>query len=116
MSKGRIVRAGRQRHEAGQSLVIMTLPVTAELIPSFRIVAYYYVLPGEIVADSVWVDVKDTCMGTVSVPCWPGGGSRGLGGVGWALVVAGVVLEVTLEGSGGALERFGWPLRGLGGH
>uniref|UniRef100_A0A8C4UFV8 Complement C3 n=1 Tax=Falco tinnunculus TaxID=100819 RepID=A0A8C4UFV8_FALTI len=67
MSKGRIVRVGRQRHEAGQSLVTMTLPVTAELIPSFRIVAYYYVMPGEIVADSVWVDVKDTCMGTVSV-------------------------------------------------
>ncbi|XP_041336402.1 complement C3, partial [Pyrgilauda ruficollis] len=67
MTKGRILRAGRQRHEAGQSLVTMTLPVTPELIPSFRIVAYYYVLPGEIVADSVWVDVKDTCMGTLVV-------------------------------------------------
>ncbi|NXE85500.1 VCO31 factor, partial [Cochlearius cochlearius] len=67
MSKGRIVRVGRQRHEAGQSLVTMSLPVTAELIPSFRIVAYYYVKPGEIVADSVWVDVKDTCMGTLVV-------------------------------------------------
>ncbi|NXI97092.1 VCO31 factor, partial [Psophia crepitans] len=67
MSKGRIIRVGRQRHEAGQSLVTMSLPVTAELIPSFRIVAYYYVLPGEIVADSVWVDVKDTCMGTLVV-------------------------------------------------
>ncbi|GAB0201748.1 complement C3 [Grus japonensis] len=67
MSKGRIVRVGRQRHEAGQSLVTMSLPVTAELIPSFRIVAYYYVMPGEIVADSVWVDVKDTCMGTLVV-------------------------------------------------
>ncbi|TRZ09283.1 hypothetical protein HGM15179_017818 [Zosterops borbonicus] len=67
MSKGRILRAGRQRHEAGQSLVTMTLPVTPELIPSFRIVAYYFVLPGEIVADSIWVDVKDTCMGTLVV-------------------------------------------------
>uniref|UniRef100_A0A8C3JYJ3 Complement C3 n=1 Tax=Calidris pygmaea TaxID=425635 RepID=A0A8C3JYJ3_9CHAR len=67
MSKGRIVHVGRQRHEAGQSLVTMSLPVTAQLIPSFRIVAYYHVLPGEIVADSVWVDVKDTCMGTLVV-------------------------------------------------
>ncbi|XP_074023270.1 complement C3, partial [Numenius arquata] len=67
MSKGRIIQVGRQRHEAGQSLVTMSLPVTAQLIPSFRIVAYYYVLPGEIVADSVWVDVKDTCMGTLVV-------------------------------------------------
>uniref|UniRef100_A0A8C0AV19 Complement C3 n=1 Tax=Buteo japonicus TaxID=224669 RepID=A0A8C0AV19_9AVES len=67
MSKGRIVRVGRQRHEAGQTLVTMSLPVTAELIPSFRIVAYYFVLPNEIVADSIWVDVKDTCMGTLVV-------------------------------------------------
>uniref|UniRef100_A0A8C8B5L0 Complement C3 n=1 Tax=Otus sunia TaxID=257818 RepID=A0A8C8B5L0_9STRI len=67
MSKGRIVRVGRQRHEAGQTLVTMSLPVTAELIPSFRIVAYYFVMPGEIVADSIWVDVKDTCMGTLVV-------------------------------------------------
>ncbi|XP_063276896.1 complement C3 [Prinia subflava] len=67
MSKGRILRAGRQQHEAGQSLVTMTLLVTPELIPSFRVVAYYFVMPGEIVADSVWVDVKDTCMGTLVV-------------------------------------------------
>ncbi|XP_065520712.1 complement C3 isoform X2 [Lathamus discolor] len=67
MSKGHIVHVGRQRHEAGQSLVTMSLPVTPELLPSFRIVAYYHVLPGEIVADSIWVDVKDTCMGTLVV-------------------------------------------------
>lgn len=58
---------GRQPREGDQSLVTMSLPVTANLIPSFRIVAYYHVKPGEIVADSVWVDVKDTCMGNVSV-------------------------------------------------
>uniref|UniRef100_A0A663E5X4 Complement C3 n=1 Tax=Aquila chrysaetos chrysaetos TaxID=223781 RepID=A0A663E5X4_AQUCH len=40
MSKGRIVHVGRQRHEAGQSLIV---------------------------ADSIWVDVKDTCMGTLVV-------------------------------------------------
>ncbi|XP_074423056.1 complement C3 [Larus michahellis] len=67
LSKGRIVHVGRQRHEPGQSLVTMSLPVTTELIPSFRIVAYYFVMPGEIVADSIWVDVKDTCMGTLVV-------------------------------------------------
>ncbi|XP_054254851.1 complement C3, partial [Indicator indicator] len=67
MSRGRIVSVGRQRHEPGQSLVTMTLPVTSQLLPSFRIVAYYVVLPGEIVADSIWVDVKDTCMGSLVV-------------------------------------------------
>ncbi|RMB88205.1 hypothetical protein DUI87_35428 [Hirundo rustica rustica] len=87
MSKGRILRAGRQRHEPGQSLVTVTLPVTPELIPSFLVVAYYFVPPGEIVADSVWVDVKDTCMGTV------GGSEPGVGvseTLGWALEVDGV--------------------------
>ncbi|NXA44102.1 VCO31 factor, partial [Eudromia elegans] len=67
MSKGQIVRVGRQRREDNQNLVTMSLPVTVDLIPSFRIVAYYYVMPGEIVADSVWLDVKDTCMGTLVV-------------------------------------------------
>lgn len=74
----------------------MSLPVTANLIPSFRIVAYYFVTPNEIVADSVWVDVKDTCMGSVSVSTTPG--IRGAMG---ALV--------------GHWKGFRWPLRGLGG-
>ncbi|XP_063037967.1 A.superbus venom factor 1-like [Melospiza melodia melodia] len=76
MTKGRILRAGRQRHEPGQSLVTMTLPVTPELIPSFRVVAFYSVLPGEIVADSVWVDVKDTCMGSLVVKAASEGDNR----------------------------------------
>ncbi|POI25731.1 hypothetical protein CIB84_010522 [Bambusicola thoracicus] len=67
LSKGHIVHVGRQPREADQSLVTMSLPVTANLIPSFRIVAYYHVKPSEIVADSVWVDVKDTCMGSLVV-------------------------------------------------
>uniref|UniRef100_A0A8C2SU29 Complement C3 n=1 Tax=Coturnix japonica TaxID=93934 RepID=A0A8C2SU29_COTJA len=67
LSKGHIVHVGRQPREGDQSLVTMSLPVTPNLIPSFRIVAYYHVKPGEIVADSVWVDVKDTCMGSLVV-------------------------------------------------
>uniref|UniRef100_A0A8B9CII6 Complement C3 n=1 Tax=Anser brachyrhynchus TaxID=132585 RepID=A0A8B9CII6_9AVES len=67
LNKGHIVHVGRQPREGDQSLVTMSLPVTANLIPSFRIVAYYFVMPNEIVADSVWVDVKDTCMGSLVV-------------------------------------------------
>ncbi|XP_063305708.1 complement C3 [Pelobates fuscus] len=70
ISKGRIIQVSRQQRQPGQSLVTMSLPVTENLIPSFRIVAYYIVQTTagrEIVSDSVWVDVKDTCMGTLVV-------------------------------------------------
>ncbi|KAL1281209.1 hypothetical protein QQF64_000012 [Cirrhinus molitorella] len=37
------------------------------MVPSFRFVAYYHVGSSEVVSDSVWVDMKDTCMGTLKV-------------------------------------------------
>ncbi|CAJ0968220.1 unnamed protein product, partial [Ranitomeya imitator] len=70
MNKGRIMKVGSQRREAGQTLVTMLLQITEEFIPSFRILAYYTVTTGagwEIVADSIWIDVADTCMGTLVV-------------------------------------------------
>uniref|UniRef100_A0A8D0GR95 Complement C3 n=1 Tax=Sphenodon punctatus TaxID=8508 RepID=A0A8D0GR95_SPHPU len=67
LNKGKLIRAERQLRQVGQNLVTMSLPITPELIPSFRIVAYYQVGNSEIVADSVWVDVKDTCIGTLVV-------------------------------------------------
>ncbi|TFJ97049.1 putative ribonuclease ZC3H12D [Platysternon megacephalum] len=67
LNKGKIIRAGRQARQAGQTLVTMFLPITPDLIPSFRIVAYYQVGQKEIVADSVWLDVQDSCMGTLKV-------------------------------------------------
>ncbi|XP_062975153.1 complement C3 [Elgaria multicarinata webbii] len=67
LTKGKIFKVGRQIRAAGQNLLTMSLPVTPALIPSFRIVAYYQLGNSEIVADSVWVDVKDTCMGKLVV-------------------------------------------------
>nr|XP_020647238.1 A.superbus venom factor 1-like [Pogona vitticeps] len=67
LTKGKILMAGRQPRIAGQNLVTMSLRITPNLIPSFRVLAYYPVGNSEIVADSVWVDVKDTCMGTLIV-------------------------------------------------
>ncbi|XP_044132847.1 venom factor-like [Bufo gargarizans] len=70
MNKGRIMKVGTQVREKDQGHVTMLLPITEEFIPSFRILAYYTVTIGadrEIVADSVWIDVEDTCMGTLSI-------------------------------------------------
>ncbi|OCT59414.1 A.superbus venom factor 1-like [Xenopus laevis] len=70
MSRGRIVKVGRQQHLIGQSLVTMSLVVSEALMPSFRIVAYYIVstdIGRAVVSDSLWVDVVDDCMGTLSV-------------------------------------------------
>ncbi|XP_073716226.1 complement C3 isoform X1 [Misgurnus anguillicaudatus] len=65
-SKGQIVNAGRFKR-SGQSLVTLSLPVTKDMVPSFRFVAYYHVGTNEVVSDSVWVDVKDTCMGKLEL-------------------------------------------------
>uniref|UniRef100_A0A8C3HKP2 Uncharacterized protein n=1 Tax=Chrysemys picta bellii TaxID=8478 RepID=A0A8C3HKP2_CHRPI len=67
LNKGKIIRVGRQARQVGQNLVTMSLPITPDLVPSFRIVAYYQVGNSEIVADSVWLDIQDTCMGTLVV-------------------------------------------------
>uniref|UniRef100_A0A452SF83 Complement C3 n=1 Tax=Ursus americanus TaxID=9643 RepID=A0A452SF83_URSAM len=71
MNKGKILKVGRQKREPGQDLVVMPLTITADFIPSFRLVAYYTLIGSngqrEVVADSVWVDVKDSCMGTLVV-------------------------------------------------
>ncbi|XP_052401152.1 complement C3-like [Carassius gibelio] len=66
LSKGQIIQADRFKRR-GQSLVSLSLPVTKDMVPSFRFVAYYHVGSSEVVSDSVWVDVKDTCMGTLKV-------------------------------------------------
>lgn len=49
----------------GQSLLNWSLLVTKDLVPSFRVVAYYHIGASEVVSDSIWVDVRDTCMGKV---------------------------------------------------
>ncbi|XP_019566358.2 complement C3 [Rhinolophus sinicus] len=77
MNKGKLLKVGRQTREAGQDLVVLPLPITTDFIPSFRLVAYYTLIgtngKREVVADSVWVDVKDSCVGTLVVK---GGGKE----------------------------------------
>uniref|UniRef100_A0AAZ3QD07 Anaphylatoxin-like domain-containing protein n=1 Tax=Oncorhynchus tshawytscha TaxID=74940 RepID=A0AAZ3QD07_ONCTS len=65
LSKGQLIFSQRLEWSKGQGLVTHSLTVNKDMIPSFRIVAYYHVGQKEVVSDSVWVDVKDTCMGSV---------------------------------------------------
>ncbi|XP_075062648.1 A.superbus venom factor 1-like [Mixophyes fleayi] len=70
LNKGRVMKVGRKEKIQGQILMTLLLPISAEFMPSFRVVAYYMVTTDaqpEIVADSVWVDVADYCMGTLQV-------------------------------------------------
>ncbi|XP_011822874.1 PREDICTED: complement C3 [Mandrillus leucophaeus] len=85
MNKGKLLKVGRQVREPGQDLVVLPLSITTDFIPSFRLVAYYTLIGAngqrEVVADSVWVDVKDSCVGSIwdvvekaDIGCTPGSG------------------------------------------
>lgn len=67
MNKGKIITAARV--DVSQIDTNIPLLVTTEMLPSFRLVAYY-MLPwrplAEVVADSVFVDVENQCVGSVS--------------------------------------------------
>ncbi|KAI9536511.1 hypothetical protein NQZ68_032306 [Dissostichus eleginoides] len=41
--------------------VRQNLQITSDMVPSFRLIGYYYNQNGDIIADSVWVDVMDEC-------------------------------------------------------
>ncbi|XP_032906716.1 complement C3-like [Amblyraja radiata] len=70
INKGKIVKVGRQLRMKNQNVVAMQFPINSNLFPSFRLLVYYYVVIGrhvELVADSVWIDVEDTCIGTLKL-------------------------------------------------
>ncbi|XP_069623416.1 complement C3-like [Ranitomeya imitator] len=66
LSRGKIVKVGTQERLSGQSMVAMPLVITEDLLPSFRIVAYY-TIGNDIVSDSISLDVVDDCMGTLEL-------------------------------------------------
>ncbi|XP_041698791.1 complement C3 [Coregonus clupeaformis] len=68
VSKGRIIKMGKWNSK-DKALLKETLEVTPDMLPSFRLVAFYMV-PSQgnvVVADSLWVDVEDQCMGQLKV-------------------------------------------------
>uniref|UniRef100_A0A8C2XIT2 Complement C3a, tandem duplicate 1 n=1 Tax=Cyclopterus lumpus TaxID=8103 RepID=A0A8C2XIT2_CYCLU len=66
LSRGQLVRNDRYRTK-GQVLISLIVPITKDMLPSFRIIAYYHTNSNEVVSDSVWVDVKDSCMGSLKL-------------------------------------------------
>uniref|UniRef100_A0A669CKN5 Complement component c3a, duplicate 5 n=1 Tax=Oreochromis niloticus TaxID=8128 RepID=A0A669CKN5_ORENI len=66
LSRGQLVKYGRYR-TSGQIMISLIITVTKDLLPSFRIIAYYHPNDNEVVSDSVWVDVEDTCMGLLQL-------------------------------------------------
>lgn len=64
LSKGRLVKHSR-RQLNHQIVISENILVTKEMMPSFTIIAYYRTSNNEVVSDSVRVDVKDTCIGSV---------------------------------------------------
>ncbi|XP_028998601.1 complement C3-like [Betta splendens] len=66
LSRGQLVKHDRFKAQ-GNVLITLNVPITKDMLPSFRIVAYYHPSDNEIVSDSVWVDVKDTCMGSLKL-------------------------------------------------
>uniref|UniRef100_A0A671YJF1 Complement C3-like n=1 Tax=Sparus aurata TaxID=8175 RepID=A0A671YJF1_SPAAU len=66
LSRGQLVKKGRYRRR-GQVINLLMVLITKEMLPSFRIIAYYHTDDNEVVSDSVWVDVKDSCMGSLKL-------------------------------------------------
>lgn len=58
LSRGAIVNTGNLL--LGKS-VKSNLKITADMVPSFRLIGYFYSQNGDIIADSVWIDVMDEC-------------------------------------------------------
>ncbi|ROL49878.1 Venom factor [Anabarilius grahami] len=68
LNKGKIVTFARV--DVCQTYTNIPLLVTTEMLPSFRLVAYYMLpwrLHAEVVADSVFVDVENQCVGSLSL-------------------------------------------------
>eukprot|EP00066_Takifugu_rubripes_P029347 XP_011618613.1 PREDICTED: complement C3-like [Takifugu rubripes] len=66
LSKGRLVKHSRRQLNY-QMVISENILVTKEMMPSFTIIAYYHTSNNEVVSDSVSVDIKDTCIGSLQL-------------------------------------------------
>ncbi|XP_059191692.1 complement C3-like [Centropristis striata] len=66
LSRGQLVKYKRHRMK-GQMLISGTVTIIKDMLPSFRIIAYYHTDANEVVSDSVWVDAEDSCIGSLKL-------------------------------------------------
>ncbi|XP_067353913.1 complement C3-like isoform X2 [Channa argus] len=64
LSKGQLVKHGRY---SPRKLISVMVTITKDMLPSFRIIAYYHTNDNEVVSDSVRVPVKCSCMGSLKL-------------------------------------------------
>ncbi|CAK6976226.1 complement C3-like, partial [Scomber scombrus] len=67
LSRGQLVKHGHYKMDGNIVISLPPFPIQKDMLPSFRIIAYYHTNENEVVSDSVWVDVKDTCMGSLTL-------------------------------------------------
>uniref|UniRef100_A0A3Q4C054 Complement component c3a, duplicate 5 n=1 Tax=Mola mola TaxID=94237 RepID=A0A3Q4C054_MOLML len=65
LSRGQLVNHARYKTQ-GQAIISQMITITKGMLPSFRIIAFYHTTD-EVVSDSVWVDVRDSCMGMLKL-------------------------------------------------
>lgn len=66
LTKGRIVHAGLVNSRI-DNLQGFRIPVSYDMAPSARIVAYYINQHGHVIADSLWIEIQKVCENQVSV-------------------------------------------------
>lgn len=70
ISRGKIVKFASEKRLQGTGSQAISFTVTSDMVPSIRLLVYY-ILHGEktpeLVADSVWIDVKDKCVNALKV-------------------------------------------------
>nr|BAU69622.1 C43 [Sphyrna zygaena] len=67
INKGKILKMGKV---VKNKLTTLHISLSVSMVPAFRLVVYYYTNVGgstEIVANSVWIDVKDVCEGKIEI-------------------------------------------------
>ncbi|XP_062395535.1 complement C4-like isoform X2 [Sardina pilchardus] len=65
-----IFSKGELRHWGSVRATVLTqaqISVSHDMVPSFRLIGYFYHSNGEIISNSIWVDVEDVCKGTMSL-------------------------------------------------